>query len=937
MSWYPDYNSDTYKSILNKYEFLSHTPDKKRRHLYQEPNQMLLRNYLSLHTPYDSVLLYHGVGVGKTCTSISIAEGFKEYISSLGRRIVVLVKNKNIQQNFVNELMSQCTRQEYINDARRDILQAATVTKVDQVRKNDIISSAMKSINKQYQFITYGTFVNRVLGSKLFVKDNIGQNTNKTVKVNGQIKRKKSSNPLQDLNNCVIIVDEAHNVTNNDVYIALKTLLEKSYNYKLVLLTATPMYDNPKEVFELSNLLNVSSPDNQLPIRNDLFKSIDGSSPLAIKEQSQYVNGNVLKGGIIKITEQGLAALSKALQGKVSYLKPNMDTNPTVITEGNNLLKNRLGSSNVVYCQMSSYQFKVYLQALALDVKQDAKYDLSAIQNIFADENIKETSSVSKTSSLFKNSSDASTITYPNELFGKEGFINSSLKDVLVSENLQKYSAKLFKLLQNINKSPGNAFIFSNYVSFGGTSLIKEMFIVNGYKEYKSRQTEQEHYKSFIVFDDSTNPETREKMRRIFNSPENKTGKFIKVIIGSPIISEGITLKNVRQVHILEPSWNMSRINQIIGRAVRNFSHQDLDPIDRTVSIYKYVSVHVSKSGSTVKPFFIDREKYILSEEKDRSNKIVERMLKEISFDCQFNQSRNNYSPEFDHTAECDYTKCSFSCQVKTNSNDIDYSTYNMNLSFFDKYDIEFIMQILGKLFNTHFIWHIDDILLEIAKLEPFVSTRAIYKTLGHIVGNKTSFIDMHNREGFIINNGPFYIFNPSNVDINSSMYAKTLDFSVETNKYTLDDFYKFMYGSEIAPPTKEASVTVTLPTPISLSKEDKAFNETLINSNTIFGTFRQRGVKNNPYGPIDDKFRLVDMRSTRSTRSTQSSSQDTDQDDKRKNISGMWIGSYKKPDLVQVAKDLNIKTKRPLSDYDKAQLGTLIESFLREQNRVLK
>jgi superfamily II DNA or RNA helicase len=863
------------------------------------------------------------VGVGKTCTSISIAEGFKEYISNLGRRIVVLVKNKNIQQNFVNELLSRCTRQEYINDARRDILEAPVLTKADQVRKNDIISSAMKSINKQYQFITYGTFVNRVLGSKVFLKDNIGQNTNKTVKVNGQIKRKKSNNPLQDLNNCVIIVDEAHNVTNNDVYIALKTLLEKSYNYKLVLLTATPMYDNPKEVFELSNLLNVSSPDRQLPIRNDLFKSNDGSTPLAIKEQSQYVNGNVLKGGIIKITEQGLTSLSKALQGKVSYLKPNIDTNPKVITEGNNLLKNRLGSSNVVYCQMSSYQFKVYLQALAMDVKQDAKYDLSAIQNIFADENIKETSSVSKTSSLFKNSSDASTITYPNELFGKEGFINSSLKEVLASENLQKYSAKLFKLLQNVNQSPGNAFIFSNYVSFGGTSLLKEMFIVNGYKEYKSRQTEQEHYKSFIVFDDSTNPETREKLRRIFNSPENKTGKLIKVIIGSPIISEGITLKNVRQVHILEPSWNMSRINQIIGRAVRNFSHQDLEPADRTVSIYKYVSVHVSKK-STAKPFFIDREKYILSEEKDRSNKIVERMLKEISFDCQFNQSRNNYPPEFDHTAECDYTQCSFSCQVKSDNKLVDYSTYNMNLSFFDKYDIEFIMQILSKLFHTHFIWHIQDILIEIAKLEPNVSTKAIYKTLGHIVGNKTSFIDMHNRDGFIINKGPFYIFNPSNVDINSSIYSKTLDFSVETNKYTLDDFYKFMYGSEIAP-TKEPSVTVTLPSPVSLSEEDKAFNETLINSNTIFGTFRQRGVKNNPYGPIDDKFRLVDMRSN------------TEQDDKRKNISGMWIGSYKKPDLVQVAKDLNIKTKRPLSDYDKAQLGTLIESFLREQNRVLK
>ena len=55
-----------------------------------------------------------------TCTSITIAEGLKEYINSMGNKIVVLVKNKNIQMNFINEIYSKCTGEEYIQDDKRD-------------------------------------------------------------------------------------------------------------------------------------------------------------------------------------------------------------------------------------------------------------------------------------------------------------------------------------------------------------------------------------------------------------------------------------------------------------------------------------------------------------------------------------------------------------------------------------------------------------------------------------------------------------------------------------------------------------------------------------------------------------------------------------------------------------------------------------------------
>ena len=118
---------------------------------------------------------------------------------------------------------------------------------------------------------------------------------------------------------------------------------------------------------------------------------------------------------------------------------------------------------------------------------------------------------------------------------------------------------------------------------------------------------------------------------------------------------EGITLKEIRQVHILEPTWNMSSINQIIGRAVRNYSHQLLDQNERNVEIYKYASVYKDS-------FSIDKEKYILCSEKDKSNKVVERLLKTIAFDCYLNKSRNLIKNGVKGSAECDYTDCDYKC-----------------------------------------------------------------------------------------------------------------------------------------------------------------------------------------------------------------------------------------------------------------------------------
>ena len=83
----------------------------------------------------------------------------------------------------------------------------------------------------------------------------------------------------------------------------------------------------------------------------------------------------------------------------------------------------------------------------------------------------------------------------------------------------------------------------------------------------------------------------RAKLIDIFTSPDNKDGSRIKLIMATAAGAEGLDLKNIRQVHVMDPYWYESRINQVIGRAIRRGSHDDLPEDQRNVEVYRYLSV----------------------------------------------------------------------------------------------------------------------------------------------------------------------------------------------------------------------------------------------------------------------------------------------------------------------------------------------------------
>jgi len=955
--YFPDYDDIDFNRILNKYEFKE---QENRNFLYQDPRQLLLRNLISKNTIYDNILLYWSTGAGKTAAAITIAEGFKEYVINMGRKILVLVKNGNIEKNFRNELLSEITKNTYTLD--EDDMEPSNLSQAQTMNKIN------RKINKIYNFMTYGTFVNQVLGIKEFEKDEFGRNTTKQKRnVDGSFSRKKPINAIKNLNNTVIIIDEAHNITNNDVYIALSKVLPVSYNYRLVLLTATPMYDNPKEIIELSNILNMNKPENILPIRNDLFKPAQtNSQSLMTKDISKYLSSTVLKSGLTHITDLGMEKLKKTLLGKVSYLQLNTETFPDKIDKGVPLL-DRKGSVNVVYCYMSEYQNDIYQNALKTDSRENINVN-DKVEELDAEDNIEEYTSIAKSSSLYKNSSDASTMTYPNNLYGKDGFTqcfneNGTVNPAYINAfkldgELKKYSAKMAKLLENINNSKGTVFIYSNYVNYGGTSLIKYILLQNGYTQFKSKNKDSAQYKSFILYDDSTNVETRETQRRIFNSEENKHGKYIKIIIGSPVISEGITLKNVRQVHILEPSWNMSRINQIIGRAIRHHSHDSLPQDERNVEIYKYCSIYESNKKTL---YFIDKEKYILAEEKDRVNKKIERLLKQLSLDCNINTSNTNNTniqtqdnSDKDGTPECDYVDCKYTCLINPVNKQLDKFTYKLYINFFEEFDIEICISFIKELFKKYFIWSVPDIISWIKNLQSMISDESIYTALKQLIISKIIILDQFDREGFLIQKGDYIIFNPVDIDIHSSIYSKMLDFNINFNKFDINEYInknmdtlstkypnlKKDVGKSIDEKDSKHKTTITEDEPVILSAKDLEFNNNIIENNKVYGSYRKRPSKisGSDYGPKDNILRIIDIRDI-----------NIDVGDQRKNITGMVATSYKKPKLISIIEYLSI-TNEQIKQYLKftgnnidinklssGQLITIIEKHLIKQNLILK
>ena len=208
-----------------------------------------------------------------------------------------------------------------------------------------------------------------------------------------------------------------------------------------------------------------------------------------------------------------------------------------------------------------------------------------------------------------------------------EKMINDGIDELvngnyLTNENLKtKFSPKYFKMLTDIESSPGSVLIYSQFRTVEGLGIFTKVLDQNNYKEVKIIKTDNgyrfedisifnEEYdnKRYILF--SNDREKTNQLMHLFNGDyslvndelfnelpdriktNNKFqlyGKMIRIMMITQSGAEGISLKNVRSVLITEYFWNSVRINQVIGRAVRTCSHELLPKEERNVQVIGYI------------------------------------------------------------------------------------------------------------------------------------------------------------------------------------------------------------------------------------------------------------------------------------------------------------------------------------------------------------
>ena len=132
-------------------------------------NQLFVRNFLSFQTPYNSLLLYHGLGSGKTCSAISVAEEMRDYLKQMGilQRIIV-VASPNVQDNFKVQLFNE-TKLKNIDglwDIRactgNKFLKEINPMNMKGLSREKIVKQVNKIINDSYLFLGYIEFSNYI-------------------------------------------------------------------------------------------------------------------------------------------------------------------------------------------------------------------------------------------------------------------------------------------------------------------------------------------------------------------------------------------------------------------------------------------------------------------------------------------------------------------------------------------------------------------------------------------------------------------------------------------------------------------------------------------------------------------------------------------------------------------------------------------------------
>ena len=851
------------------------------------PHQLFVRNFLSFQTPYNSLLLYHGLGTGKTCSAITICEEMRDYLVQIGMSTsqkIIIVASPNVQQNFKLQLFDKnklklidgiwnirsCTGNKYLKEINPMNMKG--------MEEEKVVSEIKKIIRRSYRFLGYDQFAN-LIEKTSSVSDEIVDRSHRTKIMMQKLKLV--------FGNSLIVIDEFHNIKSTDEKSGTRAVaeqLEKLVKFgpflmtRLLLLTGTPMYNSYREIVWLLNIMRLNDGRAEIDIRDVFNPNPDegifvetSEGPGQIMETGRenlrrfstgyvsYIRGENPYTFPFRIypdefspehTFSGAVTGSKSPRSsgeKGGYQIPSIQINGLRIPEHRKLSRMQ---DKIYLTTASEYQQSVYLYIIRqfLTLKRDEM------------RNIEE--SVSVGINILRSPVEALNISYPSEDFNpasenpnydirllvgkyglrnimnydeetKTGFEYKEDKPHIFSRDLiGDYSSKIKNICDNIYKSEGIILIYSFYIEGGvipmalalesmgltryGTKArslfnnppdgVRQIDGITCRQRREMRANETFFPAKYVVIsgEAALSPDNIGDVKAASNEA-NFDGRFVKVIIISKSGTEGLDFKNIRQVHILEPWYNINLVEQTIGRAVRNCSHKDLEFEKRNVQIFLHGSILTNTPAEEAADIYM----YRLSERKARYIGEVSRVLKENAVDCLLNIDQTNFTEEkFDeklndepltqilssydpttkssidikykigdknYSSVCDYMECVFSCKpgmtesrIGTRKDIFTDAIITMNT---DK-----IIQRIRDIFQERYFYKrtspgekIQDIsndLISTINYNKKYPIEAIDIALTQLIEDKNEYIrDKYGRYGRLVNIGSYYLFQPLELD----------------------------------------------------------------------------------------------------------------------------------------------------------------------------
>ena len=543
--------------------------------------QEFLAAYMDYKSPYQNILLYHGLGSGKTATAINIYNIL--YNATSGWNVFLLIKASLEDHPWKDDLKKWLSKQDY------------------EHRYSNI------------KWIHYDSpFADREFDDEV----------------------KKSDGTMKNM----YIVDECHNFIRNvysnmtskkgkraiNIYNAILEDKKRNPSTRVILLSGTPAINSPFELAILFNLLRPEIfPDSEI-LFNQYY--VDQNSTQGINKAMK----NVFKRRILGLVSYYIGATPDLYAKEIThYVDSKMSMYQTEVYEYYENIEREMekrqkfssgsggGETYKTYTrQASNFVFPMIDEVVSGENRprpnkfRIGETEMELLLKSQKSEKIRQTLSSQSQKyfdalkrfmntfdkylqKIYDNEKNGNNLEKDVENFKKyktyDDYLESGEKMSGVLKEMMKCSSKFVNIIFNISKSTGPVLMYSNYVLVEGLDIFKIYLKYFGYDSFKNKNSKD--YFRYGEFHNKISKEVRRETIKLEVTEENKHGKLLKILMFSPAGSEGISLESIRQVHITEPYWNETRIIQMTGRAIRQCSHKYLPISERTVDVYRYRSV----------------------------------------------------------------------------------------------------------------------------------------------------------------------------------------------------------------------------------------------------------------------------------------------------------------------------------------------------------